>query len=205
MKLELIHNQPKKIKFQNPLLFLHGAFCEAWCWKEHFLEYFSSKGFESMALSLRGHGGSHSLKPLDQHSLKDYRDDLCSVIEKCKEPPFIIGHSMGGYPLQQILHDNSIHASVLMASPPPSGLLPVFSNLFIQNPVRFHQWGWGTWMNCFENIGNFNDYQNRFLSGTVHGSTEKQYRHRYGDESKKALWEIFWTVSISHQNDQNRC
>ena len=71
MKLDLIHNQPQKIKFQTPLLFLHGAFRGAWCWEEHFLEYFSSKGFESMALSLRGHGGSHSLKPLDQHSLKD--------------------------------------------------------------------------------------------------------------------------------------
>ena len=90
-----------------------------------------------------------------------------------------------------------------MASPPPSGLLPVFSNLFIQNPVRFHQWGWGTWMNFFENIGNFNDYQNRFLSGTAHGSTEKQYLHRYGDESKKALWEMCWTISISHQKRSN--
>ena len=197
MKLELIHNQPQKVIFKNPLIFLHGAFSGAWCWEEHFLEYFSSKGFESMALNLRGHGENDFSKLMDQHSLKEYRDDLYSAIEKCKEPPVIIGHSMGDYLLQQILHDKSSRASVLMASPPPSGLLSIFLNLYIHNPVRFHQWGWGTWLDCFKNIGHFHDNEKHFMYGTVYGSTEKKYRHRYGNESKKALWEMYWAISFS--------
>ena len=197
MELELIHHQPQKVKFQHPLLFLHGAYSGAWCWEEHFLEYFSSIGFECIALSLRGHGGSDSEQPLDQLSLKDYQDDLFSVIDTCSTSPVAIGHSMGGYLLQQIQHSKNIHASVLMASTPPSGLLPVFSNLFVQDPIRFQQWNWGNWMNAFQNVGTFSDFENRMLSGLMGEAPDKDYRHRYHQESKKALWEMCWAVSLT--------
>ena len=95
MELELIHQHPQKMKFNHPLLFLHGAFSGAWCWKENYLDYFASQGFECLALSLRGHGESKSHKPLDQLSLKDYQKDLFSVIDQFEEPPMVIGHSMG--------------------------------------------------------------------------------------------------------------
>ena len=55
MELELIHQHPQKMKFKHPLLFLHGAFSGAWCWKENYLDYFASQGFECLALSLSGH------------------------------------------------------------------------------------------------------------------------------------------------------
>ena len=148
MELELIHQHPQKMKFKHPLLFLHGAFSGAWCWKENYLDYFASQGFECLALSLRGHGESKSHKPLDQLSLRDYQEDLFSVIDQFEESPMVIGHSMGAYLLQQVQQSEKIHGSVLMASPPPFGMLPVFSQLYIQNPIRFHQWGWGTWMSC---------------------------------------------------------
>ena len=102
MELELIHQQPQKMKFKHPLLFLHGAFSGAWCWKENYLDYFASQGFESFALSLRGHGESKSLKPLDRLSLRDNQEDLFSVIDRFEEPPVGIGHSMGAYLLQQV-------------------------------------------------------------------------------------------------------
>ncbi|MCH2297243.1 MAG: alpha/beta hydrolase [SAR324 cluster bacterium] len=199
MELELIHQHPQKMKFKHPLLFLHGAFSGAWCWKENYLDYFASQGFECLALSLRGHGESKSHKLLDRLSLKDYQEDLFSVIDQFEEPPIVIGHSIGAYLVQQVQQSEKIHGSVLMASPPPFGMLPVFSQLYIQNPIRFHQWGWGTWMSCFENFGNFHDFEKHFSSGTIQGLSKKQYRHRYGDESKKALWEMCWAVSFSPQ------
>ena len=87
MELELIHQNPQKMKFKHPLLFLHGAFSGAWCWRENYLDYFASQGFECLALSLRGHGESKSHNPLDQLSPKDYQEDLFSVIDQFEAPP----------------------------------------------------------------------------------------------------------------------
>ena len=42
------------------LLFVHGTWHAAWCWDEHFLDFFASKGHHALAVSLRGHGGSPS-------------------------------------------------------------------------------------------------------------------------------------------------
>ena len=44
-----------------PLLFVHGAGHAAWCWDEHFLDFFADKGFRAVAVSLRGHGASPCL------------------------------------------------------------------------------------------------------------------------------------------------
>ncbi len=41
-----------------PLLFVHGGYCDAWCWSPHFLPWFAAKGYAAHALSLRGHGAS---------------------------------------------------------------------------------------------------------------------------------------------------
>ena len=47
-----------------PLLFVHGTWHAAWCWDEHFLDFFADKGYRAVALSLRGHGASSLSKPL---------------------------------------------------------------------------------------------------------------------------------------------
>jgi pimeloyl-ACP methyl ester carboxylesterase len=41
-----------------PLLFVHGGWHAAWCWDEHFLDFFAERGFHAVAVSLRGHGRS---------------------------------------------------------------------------------------------------------------------------------------------------
>src|SRR6516165_8673357 len=35
-----------------PLLFVHGAWHGAWCWDEHFLDYFAAKGYRSPAVNV---------------------------------------------------------------------------------------------------------------------------------------------------------
>ena len=86
MELELIHQHPQKMKFKHPLLFLHGAFSGAWCWKENYLDYFASQGFECLALSLRGHGESKSHMPLDRLSLRDYQENIFPLSVILKNP-----------------------------------------------------------------------------------------------------------------------
>src|SRR5664280_9489 len=55
----------------SPLLFVHGGCHAAWCWDEHFLDYFASHGFRAAAVSLRAHGGSGSDKPLRKLAVAD--------------------------------------------------------------------------------------------------------------------------------------
>lgn len=124
MKLEVLEHLPEANSNATPLLFVHGASHGAWCWKEHFLPYFSSNGFFSYALSLRGHGKSEGYDSLNSFSLNDYMEDVLEIISSLKNKPVLIGHSMGGAIAQRILyfHPDKIKAIVLMASIPPYGL-----------------------------------------------------------------------------------
>ena len=60
--LEIRSRKPARANGGNgrkpPLLFLHGGYCDSWCWEPYFLPFFASKGYAAHAVSLRGHGGS---------------------------------------------------------------------------------------------------------------------------------------------------
>lgn len=42
--LEVIENRPPRESHTTPVLFVHGAWHGAWCWDEHFLDFFADKG-----------------------------------------------------------------------------------------------------------------------------------------------------------------
>jgi pimeloyl-ACP methyl ester carboxylesterase len=107
----------------SPLLFVHGAWHAAWCWDEYFLDFFADKGYRALALSLRGHGGSASPKPLRSCSIADYVDDVTSVATSLPARPVVIGHSLGGGIVQKYLESHDAPAGVLLASMPPRGAL----------------------------------------------------------------------------------
>ena len=104
-----------------PLLFVHGTWHAAWCWDEHFLDFFADKGYRAVALSLRGHGASSLSKPLKSCSIADYVDDVHAVVGKLGSPPVLIGHSVGGFIVQKYLESHDAPAGVLLASTPPRG------------------------------------------------------------------------------------
>ena len=64
LSLEVVSRYPSKGKRCTPLLFVHGAFSAAWIWSEHFLDWFSERGWPVHAVSLRGHGGSEGHESL---------------------------------------------------------------------------------------------------------------------------------------------
>jgi pimeloyl-ACP methyl ester carboxylesterase len=105
-----------------PLLFIHGAWHGAWCWDEHFLDFFADNGFHAVALSLRGHGNSPTDKRLNRCSVADYVDDVISVARALEAQPVVIGHSLGGLIVQKYLETQWAPAGVLLASAPPKGL-----------------------------------------------------------------------------------
>jgi pimeloyl-ACP methyl ester carboxylesterase len=84
--LEVIDKGSVTDSHPTPLLFVHGASIAAWCWDEHFLDFFASRGYRAAALSLRGHGASTLSKPLNSCSLADYVDDVTAVVGKLGFP-----------------------------------------------------------------------------------------------------------------------
>ena len=121
--LEVIEKGTAGAAHPVPLLFVHGAWHAAWCWDEHFLDYFAGRGFRAVALSFRGHGKSQTTKPLRDLSFDDYIEDLTAVARSLPTPPVVVGHSMGGVITQMYLATNDAPAAALMCSMPPQGYL----------------------------------------------------------------------------------
>jgi pimeloyl-ACP methyl ester carboxylesterase len=105
-----------------PLLFVHGAFHGAWCWDEHFLDFFVDKGYRAVALSFRGHGNSPAGKRMQICPIADVVADVRSVADKLPSKPVVIGHSMGGFVVQKYLEYYDAPAGVLLAPMPPRGV-----------------------------------------------------------------------------------
>ncbi|OBI80029.1 alpha/beta hydrolase [Mycobacterium sp. 1245805.9] len=133
--LEVIEKGSTTDAHPTPLLFVHGASVAAWCWDEHFLDFFASRGYRAAALSLRGHGGSTPSKPLNSCSLADYVDDVQSVVFKLGSPPVLIGHSLGCWVVLNYLATHGGPAGVLMAPGTPQGL-----RRWAFRSIRRHPW-----------------------------------------------------------------
>lgn len=142
-ELEIFRRSPVgKPKSKHPLVFIHGAYTGAWCWNEHFLTWFADRGFETVAFSLRGHGGSGGRELRSLASIDDYVEDLEEVVETLGKKPVLIGHSMGGYIVQKYLERHTAEAAVLMASVPPEGLIASNTMMALAQPDLYFQLFW---------------------------------------------------------------
>ena len=138
-ELEVIDRAPEAAIDAPPLLFIHGAYAGAWCWEEHFLDYFAERGYECHAMSLRGHGRSRGRGRLHQWGVADYVNDVERTVASLKRAPVLIGHSMGGLVIQKYLERHTAPGAVLMASVPPSGLTGSAFHMMTGDPLLFAQ------------------------------------------------------------------
>jgi pimeloyl-ACP methyl ester carboxylesterase len=107
---------------------IHGAFCGPWAF-DRFREPFERAGYAVHAPVLRHHDkGMKPPRELGSTSLLDYAKDLDVVIGKLKEPPILLGHSLGGLLAQMLAAKGKARALVLLAPCAPWGVLP--STLF---------------------------------------------------------------------------
>ncbi len=134
MQLEVLSRPGEGAAGKPPLLFVHGAYVGAWCWEEHFLDWFAARGYPAYAVSLRGHGDSEGRDGLDGWSLDDYAEDVARAAAGLPKPPVLIGHSMGALVVQKALSRIADVPAMLLACPVPSyGLLAsTFSMAFSQ-------------------------------------------------------------------------
>ena len=123
MKIELIRHPAKNGNKSTPILFIHGAWHGAWCWEEYFLPYFAAQGYDTYALSLRGHGNSEGREGLRWWRISDYVDDVSQIVGQMPEIPILVGHSMGGLIVQKYLQSHRVPAAVLLAPVPTTGVM----------------------------------------------------------------------------------
>ncbi len=103
-----------------PLLFVHGAWHGAWCWKP-LMDYLAEKGFTSYALDLPGHRTRES-EGVVGLGIMDYVNEVKSVIDELGLiKPILISHSMGGIITQKFMEKNEARALVMIAPCPAMG------------------------------------------------------------------------------------
>jgi pimeloyl-ACP methyl ester carboxylesterase len=120
MDLELLTEQPAAGTHCTPILFLHGAYHGAWCYR-HWLPYFADHGFAAYAMSLRGHGATRHRDDLHFVKLEDYVEDIGVGLAQIGRPAVLVGHAMSG-PLALVVgarFARLTRAVVLLASAAP--------------------------------------------------------------------------------------
>lgn len=187
-ELEVISSTPRRRRAAPPLLFVHGAFAGAWCWDVNFLDYFSRRGYECHAVSLRGHGRSRGKRALQHFSVGDYVDDLDSVIAGFDEPPVLVGHSMGGFVAQHYLQRAPAAALVLMASVPPGGLMESSMRLMMRDPMLLTQ------LMMMHNLGpdavDKRIAQRALFSDDLATEDRSHVHWHMQPESQRAIWDL---------------
>lgn len=115
--IERVSYIPDHPKSDTEILFQHGMWHGAWCWRE-WQEIFAQNGWASHAISLPGHGASPARGSTRFATMGKYLDTLKTEIQSYKKPPILIGHSMGGALAQWYLKKvgDDLPAIVLVAS-----------------------------------------------------------------------------------------
>ncbi|KAI3427853.1 AB hydrolase-1 domain-containing protein [Psidium guajava] len=135
-----------------PLVFVHGSYHAAWCWAEHWLPFFSSRGFDCFAVSLLGQGKSDAPSAPIAGSLQTHAADVADFIDKkLSLPPVLLGHSFGGlivqYYIANIRNSNvqrdglfpDLKGAVLVCSVPPSGNSGIVWRYLFTKPIAAYK------------------------------------------------------------------
>src|SRR5438093_13096755 len=77
-----------------PLILIHGSANSAAVWG-FWQRALAEQGWPSYAIDLRGHGQSGP-PDLSHTSMQDYAADVTRRVAQCRQPPVLIGWSMGG-------------------------------------------------------------------------------------------------------------
>ncbi len=141
MNLEIIKSTPSVKTGFGTIILVHGAWHNAECWAEYFMPYFTERGFDVVAPSLRHHGKSEANGAFFRQRIRDYVADIQEVIENnASEKMYLIGHSMGGHVVQKYLelHPNTpIEKAVLLCSVPPHGVWRTTLKTILKHPIAF--------------------------------------------------------------------
>ena len=128
-----------------PVIFIHGMWCTGAAWKR-ITDLMTPRGYDCHALTLPGHEPARdqplTVGPLSLRSYLAYLEDYVAR-QNFKQPPIIIGHSMGGLLAQQLAARTRPLALVLLTPAPPAGIMALtWSNLVAFWRVLLRWGGW---------------------------------------------------------------
>ncbi|WP_087018026.1 alpha/beta hydrolase [Thaumasiovibrio subtropicus] len=136
---------PETVASASPVILVHGIFTGASLFSHHFMPAIAHAGYPCYALSLRSHGNSHnnaSDSPLESY-VEDLRSLFDLVLQRHKQPPIIVGYSMGGLVAQHFASKLSTKYPVmplsglcLLASVPPHGFNHLNNHLVCSQPFE---------------------------------------------------------------------
>ncbi|MBX3650982.1 MAG: alpha/beta hydrolase [Burkholderiales bacterium] len=171
-----------------PLLFVHGAFCGAWCWDENFLPYFAGLGYDAWAVDLRGHGVDG--EEAGFASIEDYVEDVLAAVAAIGEPPVLLGHSMGAVVVQRAWRRARAPALALLAPVPLQGLLGSSLMLALNSPEIYIE------INGLQNSTGtpaaFARLQQAIFSDALLAAEARRHLRRMRNESQRALFDLGW-------------
>jgi pimeloyl-ACP methyl ester carboxylesterase len=124
MFIETIHTKPSSPS-KGTIVLLHGVCFGAWYWETNFQPWFTDKGYDVIAISYRNHGNSEKTGSLKWRTIKEYVEDVHSVVSNIEGNVYLIGHSMGGFIVQHYLQkypSAKIQKAVLLCTVPASGI-----------------------------------------------------------------------------------
>lgn len=165
-----------------PILLVHGAWHGAWCWEDNFLPFFAGHGFDVSALDLRGHGQSPARKAMRWNRIRDYVDDVLSMVETFDRPPVVIGHSMGGLVCQHLMHRTDRLGGIgLLATVPSSGVWKTTANIALLRPIDFAKVN--LFLSLYPLVAEPAKAKHMFLDAGANESETKAFAARLTDES----------------------
>lgn len=172
-----------------PLLFVHGAYAGAWCWEPHFLPFFSARGYDCHALSLRGHAGSEGHDGLFLSGVDDYVADLHQVVSQLPEPPVLVTHSMGGFVALRYLRERGACAGLALIAPvPPSGLAAATWHLLWNHPTLLAELNRVQYGNAAS--ADVTNLKRLLFSADLDDAGLLDALRRFGKESERAIYEM---------------
>ena len=186
--LNVVRREPQGTGHKTPLLFVHGAWHGAWCWEEHFLDFFAARGHQVAALDLRGHGSSPSRGRFSTTRMRAYVEDVAEVAAGFDTPPVVVGHSMGGMVVQQYLEAHDAPGGVLVASGPPRGVIGITLKIARQHPLKFLRMN-ATW-SLYPVVADPDDARALLFSDLLDDVTALGYVARVQDESYVAFLDM---------------
>ena len=121
------------------VLFIHGMYLTSSVWQP-WEAYFQNWGYKTYSPAWPLHEASvaeqnrlHPKGELAELTLPMVVEYYQNLIEKMEEPPILIGHSMGGLIVQQLLAQNVGAAGVAINSAPPQGVISMKWNFLQAN------------------------------------------------------------------------
>lgn len=115
------------------MLFVPGALNGGAIWRDNFMSYFESAGFEVDTLDFPSrHARGLKRQTL---SLTDYRQHLVEKIQSLSAPPIIVAHSLGGLISLQAMERVPVSAIALLSPVPPDGIWRSLVSLSLRSPI----------------------------------------------------------------------